>query len=138
MVSATVDLLFERTYIERYLWLGNPTQACKMAQWRIAILFRTTLPRTTTYANGVMSLLFWLQPALQNLRSDIVNPGESKSDIAMKIDRHFTRLGWRGKRFQTKITVDDQTYDAPTHKVDCYMNRVAQLSARLHHKTGEL
>jgi hypothetical protein len=59
------------------------------------------------------------------LRSDIVNPGGSKSDIAKKIDGHFTSLGWREKQFQTKITVDDQTYDAPTHKVDCYKNRVA-------------
>jgi Restriction endonuclease BglII len=59
------------------------------------------------------------------LRSDIVTPGGSKSDIAKKIDGHFTKLGWREKQFQTKITVDDQTYDAPTHKVDCYKNRVA-------------
>jgi Restriction endonuclease BglII len=59
------------------------------------------------------------------LRSDIVNPGGSKSEIAKKIDGHFTSLGWREKQFQTKITVDDQTYDAPTHKVDCYKNRVA-------------
>jgi Restriction endonuclease BglII len=59
------------------------------------------------------------------LRSDVVNPGGSKSEIAKKIDSHFTRLGWREKQFQTKITVDDQTYDAPTHKVDCYKNRVA-------------
>jgi Restriction endonuclease BglII len=59
------------------------------------------------------------------LRSDIVNPGGSKSDIAKKIDGHFTTLGWREKQFQTKITVDDQTYDAPTHKVDCYKSRVA-------------
>jgi Restriction endonuclease BglII len=59
------------------------------------------------------------------LRSDIVNPGGSKSEIAKKIDGHFISLGWREKQFQTKITVDDQTYDAPTHKVDCYKNRVA-------------
>jgi Restriction endonuclease BglII len=59
------------------------------------------------------------------LRSDVVNPGGSKSDIAKKIDGHFTSLGWREKQFQTKITVDDQTYHAPTHKVDCYKNRVA-------------
>jgi hypothetical protein len=29
------------------------------------------------------------------LRSDIAKPGGSKSDIAKKIDGHFTRLGWR-------------------------------------------
>jgi Restriction endonuclease BglII len=59
------------------------------------------------------------------LRSDIITPGGSKSDIAKRIDGHFTRLGWREKQFQTKITVDEKTYDAPTHKIDCYKNRVA-------------
>jgi hypothetical protein len=59
------------------------------------------------------------------LRSDIVKPGKSKSDIAKKIDGHFTKLGWKEKQFKTKIAVDDKTYDAPTHKVDCYKNRVA-------------
>ena len=59
------------------------------------------------------------------LRSDIANPGGSKSDIAKKLDSHFTRLGWKEKQFQTKITVDENTYDAPTHKIDCYKNRVA-------------
>ncbi len=59
------------------------------------------------------------------LRSDIANPGGSKSDIAKKLDSHFTKLGWQEKQFQTKITVDENTYDAPTHKIDCYKNRVA-------------
>ena len=59
------------------------------------------------------------------LRSDIANPGGSKSDIAKKLDSHFTRLGWQEKQFQTKITVDEKAYDAPTHKNDCYKNRVA-------------
>jgi hypothetical protein len=68
------------------------------------------------------------------LRSDIVNPGGSKSDIAKKIDGHFTRLGWREKQFQTKITVDDQTYDAPTQKVDCNKNT----SNRLRDELAEL
>ena len=59
------------------------------------------------------------------LRSDIVNPGGAKSEIAKKLDSHFTRIGWQEKQFKTKITVDDHTYDSPTHKVDCYKNRVA-------------
>jgi hypothetical protein len=59
------------------------------------------------------------------LRSNIVSPGGSKSDIAKKIDGHFTQLGWQEKQFKTRIVVDDTTFDAPTHKVDCYKNRVA-------------
>jgi hypothetical protein len=59
------------------------------------------------------------------LRSDITSPGGSKSDIAKKIDGHFTRLGWLEKQFKTRILVDDTSFDAPTHKVDCYKSRVA-------------
>jgi hypothetical protein len=29
------------------------------------------------------------------------------------------------KQFKTRILVDDTSFDAPTHKVDCYKNRVA-------------
>ncbi len=59
------------------------------------------------------------------LRSDIVNPGGAKSDIAKKIDGHFTKLGWQEKQFDTRIIVDKDEYHTPTHKVDCYKNRVA-------------
>ena len=59
------------------------------------------------------------------LRSSILKPGGRKSTIAEKLDSHFFRLGWKEKGFKTKIVVDDAEYDTPTHKVDCYKNRVA-------------
>jgi Restriction endonuclease BglII len=59
------------------------------------------------------------------LKSDILRPGGSKSLISGRIDGHFTRLGWQEKRFDTKIVVDNIEYAAPTHKVDCFKNRVA-------------
>jgi Restriction endonuclease BglII len=61
----------------------------------------------------------------QLLRSDVASPGGSKSDIAKKIDGHFTKMGWVEKQFDTRIVVDKQEYHTPTHKVDCYKNRVA-------------
>ncbi len=61
----------------------------------------------------------------QLLRSNIRKPGGRKSSIAEALDSHFTRLGWQEKGFKTKIVVDDAEYDTPTHKVDCYKNRVA-------------
>jgi hypothetical protein len=61
----------------------------------------------------------------QLLKSQILQPGGSKSLISGRIDGHFTRLGWQEKRFDTKIVVDDVEHAAPTHKVDCYKNRVA-------------
>ena len=59
------------------------------------------------------------------LRSNILKPGGRKSSIAEKLDGHFFRLDWKEKGFKTKIVVDDAEYDTPTHKVDCYKNRVA-------------
>jgi hypothetical protein len=61
----------------------------------------------------------------QLLRSSILKPGGRKSTIAEKLDGHFFHLDWKEKGFRTKIVVDDAEYDTPTHKVDCYKNRVA-------------
>ena len=59
------------------------------------------------------------------LRSDILAPGGSKSQIARKLDGHFYQLDWVTKSFDTSITVDETIYATPTHKIDCYKNRVA-------------
>jgi restriction endonuclease BglII len=59
------------------------------------------------------------------LKSDVQKPGGSKGLIASKLDSHFTKLGWVEKKFETKIVVDSAEHIAPTHKVDCYKNRVA-------------
>jgi hypothetical protein len=58
-------------------------------------------------------------------KSDVLKPGGSKGLISSKLDTHFTRLGWIEKKFDTKIVVDTAEHIAPTHKVDCYKNRVA-------------
>lgn len=58
-------------------------------------------------------------------RSEVLTPGGSKGLMASKLDRHFLRLGWVEKKFETKIVVDKEEYVTPTHKVDCYKNRVA-------------
>ena len=59
------------------------------------------------------------------LRSDILKPGGSKGLISSRLDSHFTKLGWIEKKFETKIIVDSDEHVTPTHKVDCYKNRVA-------------
>lgn len=58
-------------------------------------------------------------------RSKVVAPGGSKSDISGWIDGQLTRRGWVEKKFDTQIRVDATTFDTPTHKVDCFKNRVA-------------
>lgn len=59
------------------------------------------------------------------LKSDILAPGGRKSPIAQKLDTAFARFGWHEKGFDTRIIVDNYEYKTPTHKVDCYKNRVA-------------
>ncbi|MBN8937458.1 MAG: restriction endonuclease [Rhizobiales bacterium] len=59
------------------------------------------------------------------LKSEVLKPGGSKGLIAGRLDTHFTKLGWVEKKFDTKIVVDDHEFVTPTHKVDCYKNRVA-------------
>lgn len=69
-----------------------------------------------------------IQAVLKNfrlLRSQVVAPGGRKSDIAGGIDGELTARGWVEKNFATQIRVDEHVMDTPTHKVDCFKNRVA-------------
>lgn len=59
------------------------------------------------------------------LRTDVLTPGGRKSGVAIKIDSALYARGWREKSFDTKIVVDGVEHVAPTHKVDCFKNRVA-------------
>lgn len=59
------------------------------------------------------------------LRSNIIAAGGSKTAIAGGLDGHFYRLGWEEKSFDTRITVDEDVYEAPTHSVDCFKGKVA-------------
>ncbi len=37
----------------------------------------------------------------------------------------FELRGWVERGFDTRMVVDEHTMETPTHKVDCYKNRVA-------------
>jgi hypothetical protein len=37
----------------------------------------------------------------------------------------FFQRGWLEKGFDTKVVVDEQTMITPTHKVDCFKNKIA-------------
>lgn len=51
--------------------------------------------------------------------------GGRKSRISHFIDRFLFDRGWREKSFETQVVVDKHTMDSPTHKIDCYRNKVA-------------
>lgn len=57
--------------------------------------------------------------------TEIATPGGRKSKIADRLDGGFKAKGWKEKRFDTRIVVDDKEYRSPTHEVDVLKNRVA-------------
>lgn len=58
-------------------------------------------------------------------KSWIVSGGGNKSKVAAHIDEFLGQRGWVEKQFNTSISVDSAKYDSPTHKIDCYKNRIA-------------
>lgn len=59
-------------------------------------------------------------------KSWISEGGGRKSKVAEAIDAYLIReRGWQEKLFTTSVQVDDNLYASPTHKVDCFKNRVA-------------
>jgi hypothetical protein len=59
------------------------------------------------------------------LKSWLTVGGGRKSKVAEAFDGTLGKLGWQEKGFDTKVVVDGQSLDSPTHKVDCFKNRVA-------------
>ena len=59
------------------------------------------------------------------MRSSILKPGGRKSPIANALDGAFYQRGWVEKTFQSKIVVDGDETENPTHGIDCFKNRVA-------------
>lgn len=55
----------------------------------------------------------------------ITKGGGNKSELAKWIDEFLGARGWREKQFSTAMIVDETKLESPTHKVDCYKNRVA-------------
>lgn len=58
-------------------------------------------------------------------KSWITEAGGRKSKVSEFIDTFLYAKGWQEKQFNTAIHVDDQKMASPTHKVDCYKNRIA-------------
>lgn len=54
----------------------------------------------------------------------IMVSGGNKSKVAGAIDSFLLRRGWVEKEFATSVKVDGREMNSPTHKVDCYKNRV--------------
>ncbi len=58
-------------------------------------------------------------------KSWITTRGGRKSQVAEWLDGRLTEKGWVEKSFDTKVMVDGVESISPTHKIDCYKNRIA-------------
>ena len=61
----------------------------------------------------------------QLLKSWIIKGGGNKTELAKWIDHFLGKRGWIEKQFSTSVIVDENKMDSPTHKIDCYKNRIA-------------
>lgn len=59
------------------------------------------------------------------LKSEVLVGGGNRSLISRRIDGAFYAKGWQEKGFATSITVDETTFNSPTHAVDCLKGGVA-------------
>jgi hypothetical protein len=55
----------------------------------------------------------------------INEPGGRKTKLANWFDEFLFSRGWCEKKFDTSVIVDENRMDSPTHKIDCYKNRIA-------------
>jgi Restriction endonuclease BglII len=96
------------------------TRLYEVHQWRHAIpLLATVHPEQWKDILDVLG-------AFRLRKSALVKGGGNKTkDIAGAIDEALYKRGWVEKMFDTAILVDTERYDSPTHKVDCFKNRVA-------------
>ena len=59
------------------------------------------------------------------LKSWITTRGGRKSKVSKFIDGFLYERGWLEKEFSTSVVVDEVRTETPTHKIDCFRNRVA-------------
>ena len=57
-------------------------------------------------------------------KSHVLQPGGGKSPISGTFDSWLYEKGWVEKAFDTEVHIDGTAYENPTHKIDCYKNRV--------------
>lgn len=96
-----------------------PDQKYEVHEWRHACaILAADFPEEW---NDLLALL----DDFRLCESWISSGGGNKSRVADAIDRFLAARGWREKKFDTAVTVDGIRKDSPTHKVDCFKNRVA-------------
>lgn len=57
-------------------------------------------------------------------KSWVFEGGGRKSKVATAIDKFLYNKQWVEKKFETSVKADQFILESPTHKVDCFKNRV--------------
>ncbi|MBN8607250.1 MAG: hypothetical protein J0L81_10055 [Caulobacterales bacterium] len=79
----------------------------------------------TTSAPDEWSEILDALRAFRLYRSEITVGGGSRSRIVQRLEQPLTAASWIEKQFRTAIEIDGTSTPSPTHKVDCFKNRVA-------------
>jgi Restriction endonuclease BglII len=91
----------------------------EIREWKHAsAILRYDFPREF---NDVLQML----ETFRLKKSWIVAKGGNRTDLAAWVDEFLGQRGWEEKKFTTAQIVDDTRLESPTHKVDCYRNRIA-------------
>jgi hypothetical protein len=94
-------------------------QNYELHEWRHATaILQNDFPSEYADVVGVLG-------ALRLRRSWIQVGGGNKTELAKWIDHELGLKGWKPKKFDTKISVDNEEMLSPTHEIDCFKNRVA-------------
>lgn len=87
-------------------------------EWKHAtVILKYDFPREWQDVAGVLT-------NFRLYRSHINVGGGRKSKVAEAIDSQFIARGWQAKNFDTKVVVDQETLESPTHEVDCFRNGI--------------
>lgn len=88
-------------------------------EWRHAIaILKTDFPEEWDHLVGMLE-------DFRLYREWIEEPGGNRSKLAAWVDHVLGEKGWIETMFDTQIKVDENIRDSPTHKVDCFKNRIA-------------
>lgn len=68
--------------------------------------------------------LLGLLSSFKLYKEDIIAPGGRKSPIANQLDSFLYKRGWEEQNFDIQISVNGHSENLPTHKVDCFKNRI--------------
>ncbi|MFN8155759.1 MAG: BglII/BstYI family type II restriction endonuclease [Bacteroidia bacterium] len=74
---------------------------------------------------GELNDIFEMLRQFKLYKSHIITGGGRKSSVSSSLDDFLYSKGWEEKKFDTAIRIDNAELVSPTHKIDCFKNRVA-------------